>query len=458
VCFAALSVSAGCVETRANEGTVTAPDVDAQLETEQPPTPLPDGPTGVVASYTQGPPTAACPTFAVTWATPQPAEFTALAAAPDGGLALAGSIGGAAWVVRVDAKGQPLWQKVVGKGMVNDIASMPGGGWAVVGAWPTSEGGFTARLDDNGALLWLKPWPFGGGPRKVLALPDGTLAAAVTTPDPGYGSVGLLRLDAVGSQLSLVTTDGWNSVVHSLVQLPGGVIAMTVTDKAGAGLNSGSLWKLDAAGQPLSLNSFATVAMLGVTQDGTLLAGCNTFASGAGIFATYVVRSDGPAVTWKTWVTTLGANFMAFWDTSAFAAFANGDSVVASFHEQGRWSLVRADGQFAWQRPAYSTRALLVLADGALLGVGHTGDPQNPLPVLFRADRWGHIACEQTAACASVPLVACNDGNGCTSDLCIAPGVCTHTALDDYVPCGQDPTQSVWDVRQFCIGGVCTAM
>ena len=139
---------------------------------------------------------------------------TAVAAAPDGGLLVVGVTAaerGApdqVLILRLDAEGEVLWERVVG-GPRADAAwgvAATADGFAVLAAtqsWGAgSDDAWLLRLDDTGTIRWERL--FGGGlwdrAMAIQALPDGgfVLAGTTTTRGFGYEDVWVLRVDADG--------------------------------------------------------------------------------------------------------------------------------------------------------------------------------------------------------------------------------------------------------------------
>ena len=140
-------------------------------------------------------------------------------ALPDGGFAAAGHTNakGAgssdAWVVRLDAAGGLLWEKAYG-GQLDDaahgIAALPDGGFIVAGSFHSMDrnkgDGWLLRLDAKGEVLWEKTY----GSKlaafaSVAALPDGGFIAAGRLHDKPASyqksMAWVLRLDANGNIL-----------------------------------------------------------------------------------------------------------------------------------------------------------------------------------------------------------------------------------------------------------------
>lgn len=416
--------------------------------------PLPIDVTGCEASYLGEPPSGNCPVFIRHWSCPQPASFVAAARAADGGFAMAGRVGPEAWIVRTASDGKPLWQRrFASPSQADDLVATSDGGWVAVGA--VGESSFVARFDTNGIIAW--SIGLDGSATKVVQLAGGGFAVA-SYSFTGKSALTLVRIDASGAVLGATShklyQGGW---INSLARRPDGSLGLAYSQKTGAGTYGGVLWNFDAAGLPADQTAACSEAILHPLADGTMLVGCNTYAPGSGIFASFVERSDQAGVQWRTFVSSWGKNLLAFWDTTAFDAFADGSSMIGSAHGEVRWSRIGADGHLAWQREAAVAADLLTLPDGGFAAVGFAGEATQAVATLVRADRWGHAQCAAATGCSALPLDACNDGNGCTSDYCVGKGSCTHVPLDDYTPCGSGAAKSQFWPTSACIGGVCKA-
>ena len=139
----------------------------------------------------------------------------ALTALPDGGLAAAGwtaskGAGSAdAWVLRLDAAGNLVWDRTFGAAVEDTAAALivlADGGLAVAGITESKGAGgldvWVLRLDAAGNLLWDRT--FGGADwdaaQALTALPDGGFALAGWTRSKGAGAgdAWVLGLDATG--------------------------------------------------------------------------------------------------------------------------------------------------------------------------------------------------------------------------------------------------------------------
>ncbi len=73
---------------------------------------------------------------------------------------------------------------------------------------------------------------------------------------------------------------------------------------------------------------------------------------------------------------------------------------------------------------------------------------------LLRADPFGLTPCESVGACKGKAFVDCDDGNGCTADVCVADAGCAHVPLDVDVACNDgDPCTG----PDLCADSACKA-
>jgi hypothetical protein len=131
--------------------------------------------------------------------------FNAVAPLKAGGFALAGTArskgpaGGAAWVMRLDDRGEPVWEKLltpVKGASANAVLVLADGGFIVAGGSIIEPGlgqeperAWIARLGADGALLWTKVFDAPGDQNlfSIVALPDGGFAAAGFSGSKGQG-------------------------------------------------------------------------------------------------------------------------------------------------------------------------------------------------------------------------------------------------------------------------------
>lgn len=140
--------------------------------------------------------------------------FNAVIAPRAGGFLAAGTTrskgpaGGAAWVMRVDDKGEPLWERLltpVKGASANSVLALADGGFLVVGGSIVEQGAsdekekaWMARLGADGAVLWTKVFAAAGDQNifSAVALADGGFAIAGFTnaKGAGEGDIWVVRL------------------------------------------------------------------------------------------------------------------------------------------------------------------------------------------------------------------------------------------------------------------------
>lgn len=110
-----------------------------------------------------------------------------------------GPAGGAAWVMRLDAKGEPLWERLltpVKAATANSVLALADGGLLVAGGsivepglGNATEKAWLARLGPDGAVLWTKVFDSSADENlfSAVALPDGGFAVAGFTAAKGAG-------------------------------------------------------------------------------------------------------------------------------------------------------------------------------------------------------------------------------------------------------------------------------
>lgn len=261
-------------------------------------------------------------------------DFLAMALAADGGAAVAGSthsfgvIGQDAWVMRLDAAGESVWQYAFG-GVGNETARAiwPAADDGYVLAGSSSSGsaggadGWVWRLDAAGDIVW--QFTYGGAAvdelKAVVATADGGFAVAGETWSFGAAlSDGwLLKLDSSGGVLwqkryGDLLADGWLALQATA---DGGVIVAGYTDSVGTGGQDAWVMRLDAAGDVLWQTAYGGVdadraeALLPLIEGGFVVTGV-TESFGAGHEDAWAFRLDeaGQIVWQKTYGGSLGGD------------------------------------------------------------------------------------------------------------------------------------------------------
>lgn len=215
-------------------------------------------------------------------------EITASAKSADGGLIMAGTSEstngeltgnhgkGDFWLIRTDAAGKKLWQKVFGGSGIENAKSVtiaPDGGFVVTGSTRSIDGDVTGakgnddiwviKTDANGNLVWQKV--FGGSgwdkANHMLTTSDGglLLTGETTSTDGDFISAGnknlfLMKLNSTGG-ISWVKNYGGSNTetgTHVLAATDGGYLVTATTssidgDVTGNSNTIGKVWVLKTA-------------------------------------------------------------------------------------------------------------------------------------------------------------------------------------------------------------------
>jgi hypothetical protein len=119
-----------------------------------------------------------------------------------------GPAGGAAWVMRLDERGEPVWERLLTPVMgasANAVLALADGGFLVLGGSVAEPGlgnekerAWIARLGADGAVLWTRAFESAGDENlfSAMMLPDGgfALAGFTNAKGAGEGDFWLLRL------------------------------------------------------------------------------------------------------------------------------------------------------------------------------------------------------------------------------------------------------------------------
>ena len=239
-----------------------------------------------------------------------------IAAAPDGGLIVAGftrSRGagdGDAWILRLDRDGKLIWDSVYGKkgddGAFN-IIPLPGGGFAVAG--------YSQGLGEDAYEFWVLWVDDGGWVKWERRFRRGMFAAATAlTPASNGGlyvvgmshetskerpNVWVLHLDRYGAfvwqkQIGGPKTDGGWGVAATA---DGGFVVLAATASRGAGSTDAWLMRFDRSGKLLWERLYGQAlwdrpTALLVTRDGGLLVTGYTTSKGNGQEDFWLLRLD----------------------------------------------------------------------------------------------------------------------------------------------------------------------
>lgn len=432
--------------------------------------PLPTAPTGCDTVYFAGAPTGTCAVFAESWTCPDTAQFNGLVVASDGGFALAGQLGGFAWILHTDPLGKTSWQKVfTDLGSAVALVVLPGGGYVLAGNGPApcadestcdATEGWLLRTDAQGVEVWKKTWKVGPAapdfpaPLRLAALPDGGVALVGAWAFDSYQHP-ILHFDPAGTLLwmkpfamldeDLSSGGSFGDYVLGLGALPDGGVALGLHSHVGPGTYAQTILRTDATGKPLW--SHEVMGGIAVRPDGGIIA-AGGHAKGA-----FVQRLDpAGSLLWNACVLLPVPDAIGADGTADAAVLSDGDVEVHGHVNEaigGKWDTVYArlapDGRTRWQRQGGSSLVVAV-ADGGM-AMTHGKD-------LIRTDWWGNHTCEEAVPCAGTATSACDDGDPCTSDLCQGLAGCVHAPLEDGLSCGGKPGK-YGNSELACMAGKC---
>ena len=186
-------------------------------------------------------------------------------ASGDGGVVFtafigAGSFGGAAqdaWVVRLDAAGDIVWQKIFtesGFDQIRAVKLLPDGGFALAGFTSPAFAPIdllVIRVDSAGNTIWEKFYPATGSGQGMVVAADGHLLVTGLTDD-SPSDLYLTKIDSsTGAVIWANQYGGAGSERgNDLVELPGGSIVVSGrTSSFGAGDDDAWVIRTDSTGQ-----------------------------------------------------------------------------------------------------------------------------------------------------------------------------------------------------------------
>jgi hypothetical protein len=193
----------------------------------------------------------------------------------DGGFAIAGRAGSFVdgWLIRTDDAGNKLWDKTFGEhdvDLFSSVVQTGDGGFLLTGSTLNTSGGYNVwlvRTDAAGSLLWDKNF---GGPDEDygysgVQTSDGGFIVAGCTKSYGSGreDMWLVRTDSAGNKLWDKTFGGTNVDWANSVVLTedGGFAVVGITYDDGAGGSGILLVRTDSMGNQLWAKTFAGTLM-----------------------------------------------------------------------------------------------------------------------------------------------------------------------------------------------------
>jgi uncharacterized caspase-like protein len=235
---------------------------------------------------------------------------TSIAVTSDGGFVVSGA---GPWIVRFDSHGEVSWKKILGGydfGRSATIVALPSGGFAIAVSDP-SKGASVIRLDDRGGILWEKTFKGKDDSARAIALlPDGGFAVAGSHTWSSW----VIRLDADGDIL-------WDKAlsdelgVHAMTALPDGGLAVAGWTSPKDNVNS-KFWfaRLGVQGDMLWSKAFGpgdiyagAESIVALPDGGLVVAGCTPSKGDSGGHDARVIRVDGQGDI--LWDKTFGGDY-----------------------------------------------------------------------------------------------------------------------------------------------------
>jgi hypothetical protein len=302
----------------------------------------------------------------------------AIAPTFDGGYVVAGSTwsfgagSGDFWVLKLDGRGNVVWQKTYGGSDIDyahAIAPTFDGGYVVAGRTASfgaadSFDAWVLKLDGQGNVVWQKT--YGGSYTDdawaIAPTFDGGYVVAGHTCSSKWSSEScdawVLKLDGSGNVVWQRTYGGtsWDYAQAIVPTFDGGYVVAGYTASFGAGADDAWVLKLDGSGnvvwQKTYGGSYADWAYaIAPTSDGGYVVAGNTVSFGAGSSDAWVLKLDGRGNV--VWQKTYGGSKAD--SASAIAPTFDGGYVVAG----STWSF-GAGSYDAW--------VLKLEADGTVRG------------------------------------------------------------------------------------------
>jgi hypothetical protein len=292
------------------------------------------------------------------------------------------------------------WEKTFGGGgydMASSLVQTTDGGYAILGETSSKGAGkdyvWFLKLDNKGNLLWDKIFGVGSAYDRTNSL--------IQTTDGGYAIVGeiyskgaggtdfwLLKLDKEGNLLwDRTYGGGGNDMAMSLIQTTdGGYAILGETSSKGAGGLDFWIIKLDKQGNLLWDKTFGgsdeeTAKSLIQTTDGGYAVAGDTYSYGAGKYDTWVIKLDekgnkiwgkiygGHKSDWaSSLIQTSEGEYVVAGYTGSFGA-GKSDGWLIKLDNQGNLLWDRIYGRSDWDD---SVTSLIQTSDGGYVEAGST--------------------------------------------------------------------------------------
>ncbi len=296
----------------------------------------------------------------------------------DGGYIVAGNMSSFgttaqdAWVLKLSASGEVVWQKTYG-GEGYDSASAiqqtADGGYIVAGytnSYGANSNGdaWVLKLDASGEVVWQKTYG-GEGYDSANAIQqtadDGYIVAGFTNSFESNGDAWVLKLALNGTiewqKTYGGTTDGDEAVAIQQTT-DGGYIVAGVTYCFGAGSTDAMILKLDENGalewqKTYGGTGFENATAIRQTADqGYIVAGVTTSFGAGGLDGWLLKLAENGTESWqKTWGGSGGDSFSSVWQTADGGYIVAGSTGSSGAGNGDAWLLkLSENGSAVWQK------------------------------------------------------------------------------------------------------------
>ena len=310
-----------------------------------------------------------------------------------------------AWIVKMDASGNILWQRAYGSpddDIALDIQELPGGGYIVLGSTyslATSSDVWLLHLDESGNILWQKKYGTAAqdqGPSLLQTSDGGFILSGEFSVASGNFDMWVMKLTSSGSvqwqKAYGGMTEDWGNDIQELST--GGYVVAGGTSSQGAGQSDAWIVVLDSTGNIVSQKAFGGTAFdsftsVKETPDGGLIATGFTDSFGAGNRDIIIVKLTSTLNL--SWAKTYGG---PWYDTPYTIALSTNNNYIVTAHTNSYgagsydiWALkLTENGDIVWQRTygdvdSEENPRTSVAADGRMIISATTqsfpsGDPQ----------------------------------------------------------------------------------
>lgn len=253
------------------------------------------------------------------------------------------------WVLRLDEKGEILWEQTLG-GKLNDAiaaSALMADGSVLLAGYTRSQGAgkrdaWFVKVGEDGKVVWNRA--VGGKDRDEMAyitpIPGGGFAAAGITKSFGAGNADawVILLDAQGQHVwdRKIGDAAWNAAQFISPMPGGGFIAAGNTRSKTSGKSDVWVFRLDPQGKLLWEKSrggadidYAT-SVHALRKGGVLVGGVTRSKGEGGYDAWLIALDDGGNPKWDTTMGSSGNNGI-----SRIMRAANGGFIVAGFTSEG---------------------------------------------------------------------------------------------------------------------------